>query len=65
MKLFLMHKVHGVPVMMGVFNDQEEIDEFLKNYWGNPNKDWKIIEVSDKDFSDKFALAIDGNLNID
>jgi hypothetical protein len=63
MKLFLMHKFMGVPVLSGVFSTYEEIDEFKENYWGNSNKDWHVIEVSEDDFDIKFTKAMTGELN--
>jgi hypothetical protein len=63
MKLFLMQKYLGVPVLSGTFNTYEEIEEFKKNYWGDPNKDWSVIEVSDEEFDEKFSKAVIGELN--
>jgi len=63
MKLFLMQKFMGVPVLSGVFNTYDEIDNFKENYWGDPNKDWHVIEVPDEDFNEKLVKAIDGDLN--
>lgn len=63
MKLFLMQKYLGVPVLSGIFNTYEDIEEFKKNYWGDPNKDWHVIEVSDDDFTDKMERALNGDLN--
>jgi hypothetical protein len=53
----------GVPVLSGVFSTYEEIDEFKENYWGNSNKDWHVIEVSEDDFDIKFTKAMTGELN--
>jgi hypothetical protein len=53
----------GVPVLSGVFNTYDEIDDFKENYWGDPNKDWHVIEVPDEDFNEKLVKALDGDLN--
>jgi len=58
-----MQKYLGVPVLSGIFNTYEDIEEFKKNYWGDPNKDWHVIEVSDDDFTDKMERALNGDLN--
>jgi hypothetical protein len=58
-----MQKFLDVPVLSGVFDTYDDIEEFKKNYWGNPNKDWHVIEVSDEDFTQKFTKALTGELN--
>lgn len=63
MKLLLMQKYLGVPVLSGTFNTYEDIEEFKKNYWGDVNKDWHVIEVSDEEFDEKFTKALIGELN--
>jgi hypothetical protein len=58
-----MQKFLDVPVLSGVFNTYDDIEDFKKNYWGNPDKDWHVIEVSDEDFTEKFTKALTGELN--
>lgn len=64
MKLFLMQKFLGVPVLSGIFSTYDEIEEFKSNYWGDAsNKEWHVIEVSEDEFGEKLEKALDGNLN--
>ena len=58
-----MQKFLNVPVLSGIFDSYDDIEYFKKNYWGDPNKDWHVIEVSDGDFHAKFTKALVGELN--
>jgi hypothetical protein len=64
MKYLLMYKIFDIPVCNGVFNSREEIDTFFETYVGDPNKPWQIVEVKDSEFDEKFAMAVNGTLNI-
>jgi len=64
MKLFLMQKFMGVPVLSGIFNTYDEIQDFKNNYWGDPTvRDWHVIEVTEEEMQEKLDKAIEGNLN--
>jgi len=54
----------GVPVLSGIFNTYDEIQDFKNNYWGDPTvRDWHVIEVTEEEMQEKLDKAIEGNLN--
>lgn len=64
MKLLLMQKFMGVPVLSGIFNTYNEIQEFKDNYWGDPSvRDWHVIEVNEDEMQEKLDRAINGDLD--